>query len=104
MFSIYGLAGTLATFGFVTTYILVSVAAPMYLQSLGRLTPQAIGISVWAVVAMAVALLGNLYPVPPAPYSILPYIYAGLLLGGFAWSTLWHGESAKIARAKAAAV
>ena len=42
LFEIYGLIGTLATFGFVTAYILVSAAAPLYLRSLGRLTPQAI--------------------------------------------------------------
>ncbi len=56
-------------------------AAPLYLRSLGRLTPQAIGISVLAILAMGAALLGNLYPVPDAPYSYLPYLYAALLAG-----------------------
>jgi amino acid transporter len=98
LFDIYGLIGTLATFGFVTAYILVSLAAPFYLRSLGRLTPQAIGISAMAVVAMSAALLGSVYPVPSAPYSYLPYVYAALLLSGFAWSTVW------IARAPALAV
>ncbi len=93
LFEIYGLIGTLATFGFVTTYILVSAAAPFYLRSLGRLTPQAIVISVLAVLAMGAALLGNLYPVPAAPYSYLPYLYAVLLLSGFAWSTIWSARS-----------
>jgi amino acid transporter len=89
LFDIYGLVGTLATFGFVTTYILVSAAVPIYLRSQGRLTTRAIGISSLAVLAMGVALLGSLYPVPAAPYSFLPYIYAALLFGGFAWSTIW---------------
>jgi amino acid transporter len=93
LFDIYGLIGTLATFGFVTTYILVSAAAPRFLRSRGCLTPQAIGISVLAIVAMGAALLGNLYPVPAAPYSYLPYLYAGLLLGGFAWSMIWTAPS-----------
>jgi amino acid transporter len=93
LFDIYGLIGTLATFGFVTAYILVSAAAPLYLRSQGRLTPQAIGISVLAILAMGAALLGNLYPVPEAPYSYLPYLYAALLLTGFAWSTIWSGRS-----------
>jgi amino acid transporter len=90
LFDIYGLIGTLATFGFVTAYILVCAAAPLYLKSLGRLTPQAMGISILAILAMAAALLGNLYPVPEAPYSYLPYLYAVLLLAGFAWSTIWY--------------
>jgi amino acid transporter len=96
LFDIFGLVGTLATFGFVTAYILVSAAAPLFLRSLGCLTAQAIGISILAIFAMGAALLGNLYPVPAAPYSYLPYLYAGLLLSGFAWSTIW------IARARPA--
>jgi amino acid transporter len=88
LFDIYGLVGTLATFGFVTTYILVSAAAPLFLRSQGRLTPQATLISVLAMLAMGAALLGNVYPVPTAPYSYLPYLYAALLLTGFAWSTI----------------
>jgi amino acid transporter len=93
LFDIYGLIGTLATFGFVTAYILVSAAAPLYLRSRGCLTPQAIAISVLAILAMGAALLGNLYPVPAAPYSYLPYLYALLLLSGFAWSTIWIARS-----------
>jgi hypothetical protein len=52
----------------------------------GCLTPQPIGISVLAVLAMGAAPLGSFYPVP-APYSYLPYLCAGLLLSGYAWST-----------------
>ena len=85
---VFGLFGALATFGFVTAYILVSVAAPFYLRSINRLTPQAICISVLAVIAMGAALLGSLYPIPAAPYSWLPYIYIAVLLFGFSWSVL----------------
>ncbi len=88
LFDIYGLLGTLATFGFVTAYILVSVAAPLYLRARGRLTPYALAISVLAIIAMCVALVGNLYPVPEAPYSYLPWLYAGLLSAGVAGSTI----------------
>ena len=98
LFEIYGLIGTVATFGFVTVYILVSAAAPIYLRSLGRLTPQAIGISVLAILAMCAALLGNLYPIPDAPYSYLPYLYVALLLTGFTWSTVWSARSPSLPR------
>jgi amino acid transporter len=93
LFEIYGLLGTLSTFGFVTAYILVSAAAPIYLRSRACLTPRAIGVSVLAILTMGVALLGNVYPVPPPPYSLLPYIYAGLLLAGFAGSMIWSTRS-----------
>jgi amino acid transporter len=97
LFDIYGLIGTLATFGFVTAYILVSAAAPIYLRSQGRLTPGAVAISVLAVIAMGAALLGSLYPVPATPYSILPYLYAALLLSGFLWSMIWRGRPTALA-------
>lgn len=92
LFDIFGLLGTLSTFGFVTAYILVSAAAPLYLRLQGRLTPAAAGVSVLAIVVMLLALLGNLYPVPEPPYSYLPYLYAGLLLLGFAWSIRWRAR------------
>ncbi len=98
LFEIYGLIGAVSTFGFVTVYILVCAAAPMYLRSLGGLTPQAVGISVLAILAMCAALLGNLYPVPDAPYSYLPYLYVALLLTGFTWSTVWSARSPSLAR------
>jgi hypothetical protein len=72
---------------------LVSAAAPLFLRAQGRLTPQAVAISVLAVLAMGAALLGSLYPVPAAPYSYLPYLYALLLLIGFAGSTLWSARA-----------
>ncbi len=93
LFDIYGLIGTLATFGFVTVYILVSLAAPLFLRSRGCLTHQAIVISTLAVFAMGLSLIGSLYPVPATPYSFLPYIYAILLAAGFAWSTVWSARS-----------
>jgi amino acid transporter len=93
LFEIYGLLGALATFGFLTAYILVSAAAPLYLRSERRLTPSALAISILAIAAMGTALAANLYPAPPPPYSVLPYLYAALLAVGFAWSTVWHARS-----------
>jgi amino acid transporter len=92
-FEIYGLLGAIATFGFLTAYILVSAAAPIYLRDRGLLNWQAIAVSVLAVLAMSVALFGSLYPVPAAPYSLLPYIYSGLLLAGFAYSVVYSARS-----------
>jgi amino acid transporter len=97
LFDIYGLLGTLATFGFVTVYILVSVAAPLYLRARGCLTQQAVVISALAVAAMGLALLGSLYPVPSTPYSLLPYIYALLVGAGFVWSIVWSARTPVLA-------
>jgi amino acid transporter len=83
---IYGLLGTLATFGFLIAYILVSIAAPLFLYRRGRLTPFDAVISLAALIGLAVAFLGSLYPVPAAPYSLLPYIFLAMLLAGIGWS------------------
>ena len=38
-----------------------------------------------AGIAMLLALLGNLYPVPEGPYGKLPYLYLAYLIAGLAW-------------------
>ena len=81
-FDINGWLGTLATFGFLVAYILICVAAPLYLRSRAQLTVWPVVISCAAVVIMLIAFAGSLYPVPPAPYTWLPYIFALLLFIG----------------------
>ncbi len=89
-FDIYGWIGTVATLGFITTYIIVSVAAPLYLKRRGELNAQHVAIAVISTGILGLAILGNLYPVPPAPYSWLPYLFFALLLGGVAWIAVIH--------------
>ncbi len=79
---IYGWMGTLAVFGFLTAYGLVAVALPVHLKRGGRLTVGGILLSVCATLAMVLATLGTLFPVPPAPYRYLPYVYLVFIAGG----------------------
>jgi amino acid transporter len=92
---IYGLLGTLATFGFLTAYILVSIAAPLFLRRIGRLTAYDAGVSLAALLGMSVALMGSLYPIPAAPYSWLPYIYLAIVLAGTVWSLILNSGQLK---------
>jgi amino acid transporter len=92
-FDVYGMLGTVATLGFLTAYMLVSIAAPIFLHKEGRLRLTDIAISAVALLAMGLALVGNVYPVPPSPFSYLPYIYLALLLGGLAWSLVLNSRS-----------
>jgi amino acid transporter len=92
-FDVYGMLGTVATLGFLTAYMLVCVAAPIFLHKEGRLTSRDIVISAVALLAMGLALVGNVYPVPPPPFSYLPYIYLVLLLAGLAWSLVLNSRS-----------
>jgi len=79
---VYGWMGSLATYGFIVAYALVCVALPRYLRDHGAARPTARVISILAFVAMLLALVGNLYPVPEGPYGRLPYIYLVYLAAG----------------------
>lgn len=84
-FDIYGWVGTIATLGFIVTYIAISVAAPFYLKKKGKLNIKGVLIPSVSVILFVIALIGNVYPVPPYPYNVLPYIFFGLLLIGVVW-------------------
>jgi amino acid transporter len=84
-FDVYGWLGSLATYGFIVAYALVCVALPRYLRTHGLYRPAAQIIPGLAGLAMLLALVGNLYPVPEGPYGKLPYIYLAYLTAGLAW-------------------
>jgi len=72
----------IATFGFLVAYILVAVAAPVYLRRLGALRPHHIAAAAITVALLALPLIGSLYPVPEWPNSILPYVFVALVAAG----------------------
>jgi amino acid transporter len=78
-------AGTLAAFGFIVAYLLVSVSAPFYVKSLGQLKPGHIFISVAALILLLVPTIGSVYPVPPAPVKYFPYMFAAYFIAGGIW-------------------
>jgi amino acid transporter len=82
---VYGWMGSLATYGFIVAYALVCLALPRYLRNHGVFRPRASVISALARIAMLLALVGNLYPVPEGPYGKLPYVYLAYLIPGMLW-------------------
>jgi amino acid transporter len=82
---VYGWMGSLATYGFIVAYALVSLALPGYLKIHEAYSGGAQLISWVACGAMLLALAGNLYPVPEGPYGKLPYIYFTYLLAAMSW-------------------
>jgi amino acid transporter len=78
-------AGTLAAFGFIVAYLLVSIAAPFYVKSLGQLKPGHVFISVASLVLLLVPTIGSVYPVPPAPVKYFPYMFAAYFIVGGLW-------------------
>jgi len=84
-FDIYGWMGSLAVYGFITTYGLAAIALPMYLKRNHHLTNSTLLLSIATTIAMLLALAGTLYPVPERPYNWLPYVYLAYILCGMAW-------------------
>jgi amino acid transporter len=82
---IYGWMGSLAVYGFLTTYALAAIALPIYLTRNHHLTRGTLLLSAATVLAMLLALAGTLYPVPDRPYNWLPYVYLSYILCGMAW-------------------
>jgi amino acid transporter len=80
--TIFEYAGTLAAFGFLFAYFMISVAAPFYLRKLGELRARDVTITVLAFLCLLVPLVGSFYPSPPSPVNLFPYIFLGFMLVG----------------------
>jgi amino acid transporter len=87
-FDIYGWVGTVATIAFILTYVAVLIAAPAYLRRIGELRWRHVACAVLGSAFLVNAVVGNLYPVPAAPYNWLPYLTFAILAGGGVWYRL----------------
>jgi amino acid transporter len=90
---IYGYTGTIATYGFLVCYILISVAAPVYLKRENSLKPWDIAVSALAVLFMMVPVVGSVYPVPAAPYNVFPYLFLVYMAIGIGWFLFLRSRS-----------
>ncbi len=83
--SIFGYIGTLATFGYLLAYVLVAIAAPVFLARRGALTPLPVVVSILATAAIGYVIYKNLVPVPASPYNTFPYIFLAWIVIGLGW-------------------
>ncbi len=81
----FGDAGTLAAFGFLVAYYLITVAAPMYLKKLGELRRRNVVLACIAVLCLLVPTIGSFYPQPPYPVNLFPYIFLAWMAVGATW-------------------
>jgi amino acid transporter len=81
----FGDAGTLAAFGFLLAYYLITLAAPMYLKKIGELRRHHVVMVVVAVLCLMVPTIGSFYPRPPYPVNLFPYIFLGWMVIGATW-------------------
>lgn len=82
LFASMGYLGAMCSYGFLTVYILISLAAPIYLYKIKQLRFQDIIFSLLAIVFMMIPLLGSvgisgsqMFPTPESPYNLFPYLF-----------------------------
>lgn len=81
----FGYTGTFATFGFLVIYLLIAVVSPIDLYRVGLMRARHVLVGIIGAAVMAFVIFGSLYPVPPYPYSILPYLFGAYMLIGAGW-------------------
>lgn len=91
-FESQGYFGTLCSFGFLTTYTLISLAAPAYLYKIGEDVKGALTVSALAVGFMLVPFLGvigvpgsELFPPPSYPNNILVWVFLAYMAIAGLW-------------------
>jgi amino acid transporter len=100
----YAYAGTIATYGFLVAYLLISLAAPIYLARQGQLRFANVLVSVLAILFMLIPALGSIgvggdnflgqiFPTPAAPYNVFPYLFLLYLASGGIWFAVVRSHS-----------
>ena len=87
---IFNYAGTLAAFGFITPYCLITVAAPVYLKRLGEQRPIDLAMCAASLVLLMIPTVGSVIPVPDPPVNYFPYAYVVYLALGILWIFAFH--------------
>lgn len=101
---IYGYMGTIGTFGFLLAYILISIAAPIYLNRMGQLRPLDVLFAIVAIAFMLVPVIGSvgipgkdsIFPVPDPPGNVFPYLFLMFLVVGGVWFLMLRLHSPEI--------
>ncbi len=82
---IFNYVGTFAAFGFLVPYVLITVAAPVYLAKLSQRRPIDMVVCVASLILLVIPVVGSVYPVPAEPVAYFPYVFLIYLAVGTAW-------------------
>jgi len=87
-------------------YVLISIAAPVYLHKIGKLRLRDVVCSVVAIAFMMIPILGSvgipgstMFPPPEAPYDAFPYLFLMYLVATCGWFVLQRLRSPELAGA-----
>jgi amino acid transporter len=87
LYDIYGWLGTIATYGFILAYALVSISAPLYLYREKELKRRHVALSAVTILVLLIPIVGSIYSnaTSGAPYSWFIFIFIGWLVVGVVW-------------------
>ncbi|MHA8137884.1 APC family permease [Lactobacillaceae bacterium Scapto_B20] len=75
--------GTIAVWGFLIAYLLITVSAPVFLYKHSELKLHNVIITVITAALLMIPLIGSIYPEPQGPAKYFPYIFALWILIAF---------------------
>jgi amino acid transporter len=85
--------GTLSSYGFIVGFVLIAIAAPVYLKKHNMLTGGAVVVSALALLFLVAPIVGSFYPVPDPPVRYFPYAFALYLIVGVVWLFIRKSQS-----------
>ncbi len=92
----FGLAGTIATYGFVVVYFGVCLASILDLSRAGALKIQHVIYGLAGAAMMGFVIYSSVYPYPAAPFNILPPAFAIYLGIGLVWFLVLKFKSPQV--------
>jgi len=104
LFDCMGYLGAICSYGFLTVYVLISIAAPVYLHKIRKLRVRDVLFSAVAIAFMMIPIAGSvgipgstMFPVPEAPYDAFPYLFLMYLVATCGWFVLQRLRSPELA-------
>ncbi len=85
---------TIATYGFMLAYVLVSIGAPLFLRRHGALTALSLLKAAGGVLFMVPPIVATVYPVPAPPGDRFPWYFGAYVGIGLAWYLLQRPRAA----------
>ncbi|AKS35932.1 APC family permease [Mycolicibacterium goodii] len=76
---------TYGTYGYMVAYAAAALATVVYLRSIHARVPLVWPAATVAIVSMAYVFYANVYPVPPFPLNIIPWLFIATIVVALAW-------------------
>ena len=92
---IFTYVGTIATYGFLLSYMLVVIAAPIFLKKRNEMKISHIVLSVITFGILLIPFIGSIYPLPPFPSCLFPFIFLAWVVFSIIWYAFTLQKSKK---------